>query len=314
MATNCGNCRLKRLLITVLLASAALAQTDALLEQADAAFRAGNFSLAESAAKRVLARSPNTVHAHMILGVIAAQKSDWTVSIRHFQSVIRLEPANPFGYFYLGQAALYQHQWERGIQLFQKAQALKYPEPERLLIELAWAQREAGHPDEALGSLDRTSVPTDNRLAAQYYSVRAFALAKTKGQAPAIDAIRHALTLDDSNARSWAFLISTLVSADLAPQALANAIRAQQKFPDDPDVQFLFALASYHVSESPLGKLALRNLQEAEPGSPRVLLAEGLVYRKSGETEKAEAAFRRAAQQGVPDAHLVLGIVCSESG
>src|SRR4051794_37564231 len=268
MATNCGNCRLKRLLITVLLASAALAQTDALLEQADAAFREGNVNLAESAANRVLARSPNTVHAHMILGVIAAQKSDWEVSTRHFQSVIRLEPSNPFGYFYLGQAALYQQQWEHGIQFFKKALALQYPEPERLLIELALAQQEAGRPDEALASLDRTTVPSDNRLAAQYHAVSAFALAKTRGPASAIDAIRQALALDDSNSRSWAFLISTLISSDLAPQALATAIRAQQKFPDDSDVQFLFALASYHVTESPLGKLALRNLQEADPGSP----------------------------------------------
>jgi Flp pilus assembly protein TadD len=60
--------------------------------------------------------------------------------------------------------------------------------------------------------------------------------------------------------------------------------------------------------------LALRNLREAEPESPRVLLAEGLLYRKQGETEPATQAFRRAAEKGVRDAHLLLGILLKEAG
>ena len=101
---------------------------------------------------------------------------------------------------------------------------------------------------------------------------------------------------------------------DQSPQALAEAIRAQKKFPDQSDIQFLFALASYHVAESPLSGLALRNLREADPDSPRVQLAEGLLYRKQGKTEEATNAFRRAAARGAPDAHLLLGIVFRENG
>src|SRR3954453_10999601 len=102
MATNRGNCRLTGLLIVAAFTGVLFAQTDALLEQADAAFREGNLQLAEANARKVLARSPNVVHAHMILGIIAAQKNDWQVSNRHFQTVIRIEPSNPYGYFYLG--------------------------------------------------------------------------------------------------------------------------------------------------------------------------------------------------------------------
>src|SRR4051794_4891014 len=283
MATNRCNRRLIRLVTILLFATALYAQTDALLEQADAAFRDGDFKLAESSAKKVLARSPNAVHAHMILGVIAAQRNDWSVSNRHFQTVIRMEPSNPYGYFYLGQAQLYQRQWDPAIRYFTKAITLGYPEQERVLIELALAQQEAGHPQEALATLGRTSAPSDERLATQYHAVKAFALLKTNRPGPALESIRQALTIDDSNPQSWVFLISTLVTVDQVPQALSAAIRAQQKFPDDSDIQFAFALASYHVTESPLGRLALRNLREADPDSPRVLLAEGLVYRRSGE-------------------------------
>jgi Flp pilus assembly protein TadD len=73
-------------------------------------------------------------------------------------------------------------------------------------------------------------------------------------------------------------------------------------------------LASYHVTESPLSRLALRNLREADPADPRVLLAEGLALRKEGDNEQATIEFRNAAARGVPDAHLLLGILLREAG
>jgi Flp pilus assembly protein TadD len=112
----------------------------------------------------------------------------------------------------------------------------------------------------------------------------------------------------------WEFLIDALIQTDQAPAALAEAIQAQRKFPDHAEIQFLFALASFHVPHSPLGSLALRNLREWDPTSPRVLLAEGLVHRKEGRNDQATAAFRQAAAKGVPNAHLLLGILLREAG
>jgi Flp pilus assembly protein TadD len=130
----------------------------------------------------------------------------------------------------------------------------------------------------------------------------------------AIEAIRRALQFDDSNAHYWEFLITALIRIEEPPQALAEAIRAQKKFPDDADIQYAFALASYYVTESPLSSLALRNLREADPKDPRGLFAEGLLARKQGKIEEATDAFKRAAARGVPDAHLLLGIVYKENG
>jgi tetratricopeptide (TPR) repeat protein len=305
---------MKRLLLPMLLAAALFAQGESLLEQADEAFRQGNLDRAAVLARQALARDPRAVHGHMILGVIAAQKNQWETSTRHFEAVIRFEPSNPFGYFYLGQARLYGQQWEKAIQYFQKAEELRYPEPERLAIELAVALNEAGRPRQALAGLQAIAPPADARLGAQYHAVTAFAQARLNQPAPAIEAIRRALQIDEANAQYWDFLISELIQTDQSPLALAEAIRAQQKFPDHPDIQFLFALASYHVTESPLSGLALRNLREADPESPRVQLAEGLLYRKQGKTAEATAAFQHAAERGVPDAHLLLGILYKENG
>jgi Flp pilus assembly protein TadD len=303
-----------RLAVALLPAFLLAQQPELLLEQADAAFRQGDLPRASALAQQVLAREPGAVHAHMILGVIAAQNSQWPAADRHFTTVARLQPANPYSYFYLGQSRLYQRQWEAAVQFFTQAKARGYPDADRLAIELAMAQNEANRPKLALAGLASVAPPTDPQRAAQFHGVIAFARDKLNQTAEAIAEARQAVDLDDTNPHYWDFLIDALIRTDQAPAALAEAIRAQKKFPDRADTQYLFALASHHVVESPLSKLALRNLSEAEPGSARVALAEGLLLRKQGHHEEALAAFKRAALRGAPDSHLLLGIVYKENG
>jgi Flp pilus assembly protein TadD len=290
------------------------AQGGNVLEQADAAFRAGDTGKAGALARQALAQDPRSLHAHMILGIIAAQANQWKDADTHFQSVIKLEPRNPYGYFYLGQSALYQQQWPQAVRQFSKALEYNYPDQQRLIIGLAVAQNESGQPKEALDTLARIQPPAEGPLAAEYHATQASALGKLNQPAAAIDAVRRALELDDSNPTQWAGLINALISADETYKALGEAIRAQKKFPDDPQIQYLFAIASYYVTESPLTGVALRNLREADPESPHVLLVEGLLYRKQGKAKEALESFTQAAAKGVPDAHLLLGLLRKENG
>jgi len=55
-----------------------------------------------------------------------------------------------------------------------------------------------------------------------------------------------------------------------------EAIRAQRKFPDSPDIQVLLGLAGYYNTQLPMTKLAVRNLQEAQPDSKWAPMLEGL--------------------------------------
>jgi Flp pilus assembly protein TadD len=302
-----------RSFVLLAIAASAVAQTG-LLEQADEAFRQSDFARAGALARQAVETDPTAIHGHMILGAIAAREKQWAATERHFQAVTKLDPSNPYGYFYLGQANLYQRRWDTAIRFFLDALERQYPETGRLLVELATAQNEGGQPKEALATLSKTSPPPDPSLAAQYHAVTAFAQAALSDLAPAVDSMRLALQFDDAAPHYWEFLIDVLIRMNRTPQALAEAIRAQRKFPDQPEIQFLFALASYHVTESPLSRLALRNLSEADPGGGRVLLAEGLALRKEGQNERATVAFRKAAASGVPDAHLLLGILLRETG
>ncbi len=285
------------------------------IEQADAAFRGGEIEKALAFARRAIARDPGQVHGHMILGVIAAQREQWLAANGHFQTVVRLTPSDPQGFFYLGQAKLYQKQFEPAVRDFQKALSLGFPDRDRLFVELAFAENEAGRPKQALDRLAQVAPPSEPPRAAQYFAVSGFAHSKLGHPVEAIDAIRKARDIDGTNPQYWDFLITALIGTDQTTRALSEAIQAQARFPDHPGIQYLFALANYYVVESPLLSLALRNLREVEPpASPRLLLVEGMLLRKEGKMEEATRAFEQAARRGAPDSHLLLGIVYKENG
>ena len=293
---------------------ALLAQSEPLLDRAEQAFRSGDLESAETLAQRVLAGQPGSAPAHMILGVLAAQRQQWDAAKLHFAAVVRLAPADPNGYFYLAQAHLYQHNWSRAAFYFTRALQTGYPDRERLLIELAYAENEAGRPAQASLALRKIRAPVQGPLAAQFHAVTAFVQERLQHPSAAIEAIRRAIELDDSNPQYREFLISALVSADQANLAMAEAIAAQKRFPDHPEIQFLFGVASYYITDVHFTKLALRNLREAEPDGPRALLIEGMLHRKEGRTDDAMRAFTGAAKRGVPNANLLLGILLREAG
>jgi tetratricopeptide (TPR) repeat protein len=302
------------LMLGVGLASQLRGQGADLLAEAEAAFRSGDLDRAGSLASRILARESGSSAAHMILGVIAAQRNQWPAAEKSFGAVIRLEPSNPFGYFYLGQVSLNQQKWPKAVQYFSQAREHQYPDRDRLMVELALAENEAGQPQQALESLGKVQAPENGSFSAQYHAVKAFALEKLNQPGPALDDMRQARDIDDSNPQYWEFLISTLIATDQTNLALIEAIRAQRKFPDSPDVQVLLGLAGYYNTQLPMTKLALRNLQEAQPDSAWVPLLKGFQDRLEGRAPDALRAFAEAAKRGVPDAHLLLGIVFRESG
>ncbi|MBI1789090.1 MAG: tetratricopeptide repeat protein [Acidobacteria bacterium] len=297
------------------LLACALLFAQSLLEQADAAFRTGDLDRAVALAKKVLAADPSAIHAHLIAGVVAAQRNQWPECSRHFQAVKRLAPANPYSYFYLGQAALYQHQWEAAVREFTAAAARNYPDLDRLRVELALALVESGKPREAMASLEKVTPPSSGwPFAGQYYAVTGFAQGKLGQADGAIQAIRRAREIDALNPQYAEFLISTLLATNQNSVALAEAIQAQRRFPDHLEVQFLFGLASYYVTQGSFTRLALRNSREAGPDSPQTLLLAGLVSRQEGKQEEAAESFRKAAKAGLPDAHLLLGLVSRDTG
>ena len=91
---------MRKLLIALFLVAGLWAQ-EPLIQQARQAFRSGQLEKAASLAEQVLAQAPESVTAHIILGVIGAQGKQWSTARRHFEKVTELTPSDPNGYFYL---------------------------------------------------------------------------------------------------------------------------------------------------------------------------------------------------------------------
>ena len=310
-----GSGFLRRGLLTVVFAAVALRlHAGDPLRHAYDAVRAGNLDGAVSLAKQALTQDPRSVRAYMILGDVAAQRREWDLAKSSFEAVVNLAPSNPYGLSHLGQVYFQQQDWEKAALNLTRALETDHPDHERLAIQLAIAQSELGKPEQVLATLRKTATPTDTALAARYYAVEAFAHEKMAALGSSIVAMRRAVKFDGSNQRYWEFLISALLRTDKENQALAAAMDAQKRFPDNPHIQFLFGLASYRVRGSPLTGLALRNLREAEPESSRALLLEGLLHHREGRRDGARRAFAAAADDDVPEAHLLLGMVLKEFG
>jgi len=146
----------------------------------ESAFRSGDLNQAASVASRILAREPGSSAAHMILGLVAAQRNQWLAAEKSFGAIIRLEPSNPFGYFYLGQVSLNQQKWAQAGPIFLQAREHQYPDGDRLMVELALAENEAGQPRQALDSLNKIQGPGNGSYSAQYYAVKAFRFGKVE--------------------------------------------------------------------------------------------------------------------------------------
>jgi tetratricopeptide (TPR) repeat protein len=284
------------------------------IQDAEAAFRAGDLNRATVLAKHVLAANPSSVPAHILLGAIASQDGDWTAAVQNFEAVVRLSPSDPRGYFYLGQVSSYQKKWPQATKYFALALERDYPDREQLITQLAFAENEAGRSRQALDRLLKIQPPQSGPSAAQYYAVQAYARSDLNQPLEAIQAMERAMEINGFDPQYRVFMISILLNTNQPALALAEAIDAQKRFPDHEEIQFLFGLASYNMNNLGMTRIGLRNLAEAAPKGAQRILLEGMVHRLEGKRDQATREFLEAAQRGVVGSHLLLGLVLKENG
>ena len=262
--------------------------------------------------------------------------------------MVSLEPSNPFGYFYLGQSKLYQQQWDAAIRYFSNALKRQYPERERLLVELALAQNEAGHPDRRWPAFDGVTPASDDRPLGAISCRDRVCARQVESADEAIEAIRQAMRFDGSNSQYREFLIGLLLKSDERSLALAEAIRAQQKFPDNARHSVPVragelsrdgeSLSKFGVSQSAGGRseesacTARRRIAVSQAGqdgrgdsrissgsqerSAGCSLLLGIVYKENGEYEAAEREYREAERISPESGQVLLetGQAFAESG
>lgn len=285
-----------------------------LMREADAAYRAGEPGRAAALFRQVLQENPSVVPAHMFLGIISSEQGQWSEAIDHFKVVAQATPDNAHAHFFLGAAYGGEGKWAEAVQSYSLALKNQFPQRDRLMVGLAQAQTESGQPMQALTTLESIAAPADKQLASQYHFVQAVAQQRLDQPAQAIGAVRKALDNNGYDPGNWRFLVSAILSTGQVEVAMAEALAANRRFPDHPDIQYQFGVAGYFVPELPFTEMALRNMRETRPDDPRISVLEGLLSDQRGEARQAGQSFRTAADHGVPEAHLFLGLALHERG
>ena len=284
------------------------------MREADRAFRAGEAERAASLFEQALAKDPSLTPAHLMLGMLRARQGQWDAAGTHFRAVTAADPSNAHAHFFLGRVLQSKGDWAGAAKAYGAAFENGHPERDKVVLHLAAAEIEAGRPEDAVTHLGVLPEPTEESLAALYQGTLGAALADAGRLEKAVAALRRAGELDGTNAEYQEKLVEALTHAGETVAALNEAVRAQRRFPLHPGVQYRFGIVGYYVVESPFKKLAPRNLREARPDDPRLLVLEGLVHHKQGRLGQAKQALSRAAQKGVPEAHLFLGGILRAQG
>ncbi len=128
-----------------------LSDVDNLLDAASQSYRAGDLPRAEALCREILQHAPRSTNALHLLGVMARQTRRLDLAIRSLSHAISVWDQDPAIHFNLASALHDAGQWDKAIESYQKAIALK-PDFIDALLSLGGALLAARRTDEAIES------------------------------------------------------------------------------------------------------------------------------------------------------------------
>jgi len=214
-------------------------EREAVLNQANEQFKAGNLGAAKESFTRVLALDPRNAQALHMLSMIAKHDGDIESALALAQQAIGLEPANPD--FHLGLSAIYasQQRLTEALHAYQEALRLSPAIPEWRLV-LAAMLIKAGRLDDAMEVYEagRRAGPPD----AKAYFDLGEALMKRRQLNEAEQALQKAATMAPESGGIQFYLAIAYREQDRPTEAEAAARKAIALAPDMP--QGWFALGT----------------------------------------------------------------------
>lgn len=131
-----------------------MANIPAQLQQALAAHQQGNFAAAENAYRKILSKAPKHFDALHLLGVLHAQKREYSQAIELIRRALKLNPSHAGAHSNLGNAQLEMGQAEAALASYQNALRLAPASPD-LLFNCGNALKNMHRFNEALNCYDK---------------------------------------------------------------------------------------------------------------------------------------------------------------
>ncbi len=271
----------------------------------------------------VMTRRERTYRLLIQQGEAALARDDTSAAADAFSGAIAVKPGSMLGYLKRGEVYRRRNEYDAALRDLRHASALDplAPRPLELRGDVQYAMGRLERTDVALAVerlrhaavLYQSYVRLDDRSPQVLYKL---ALAEQgAGQpAPAVDALRKAVALDDSFAEAHYLLGVCLRDLNRLPEALAAFDRARALAP---------AMVSTRESLGELyGRLGrardrlaqLEALSVLDPGPSRAV-ALGLAYHRAGNTNRAVLILGEAAERfpDHPYAYVALGRVWLET-
>lgn len=311
-------------MLVMLAGLSARAQSDlkALLDQAHADERSGDYAAAEQAYEQALALAPQDLATRERLGVLQQTELKFGESIELFRQVLARDPQYPETNFFLGVSYFGENDFAHAVESFERELATPHPHP-RCRYYLGLALQFSGRVDEAISQLNRAVAENPKDGDALYELARVYKNAS-------LYAIERLRALDQDSFQLHALMGEVYADEEHYAEAIKEYQAALAKRPDAQGIHYAIGIA-YWIQhqldaaekefmearkESPndaltnlyLGDIAvherrfteafeyLRVAQKGQPGMSQVHLLLGKCYQGQNDREKAKAEFLAAIE------------------
>lgn len=276
-------------------------QADALLEQARAEEKAGNYPAAEAVYVRALQLAPDDLEIRKRLGVVQQTELRFDDSIRNFQQVLARDPQYPQVNFFLALSYYGKNDLPAATQSFERELANPHPHP-RCRYYFALALQAEGRVDEAIAQLNRALAENPHDADSLYQLARLYKNAS-------IQAMDRLKALDPDSFQVHALMGEVYADEQHYPEAIQQYQAALAKRPDAPGLHYAIGIAYWAQDQFDPAAAQFTQALKENPQDPLTNLYLGDIAVRQHRFPEA-LAFLRVAEKGQPamaEVHLLLG-------
>jgi tetratricopeptide (TPR) repeat protein len=271
---------------------------------ADLYFRVGRVRDAETTAKALLAKSPDNLDAHKLLGRLYLRElGDGSTppstpnvldqAIAEYVKIVALDPKSVEERMVLGQLYTFKHQPQKAEEQFKTAQA-QDPDSEEVVLNLARLYAESGDIAHAAKVIE--AVPVDDRSSKEEFTLGA-AYDQLKRPKDAIAAYQRAADLEPEDVDTLRALAQALFNDNQLDSALKQYQEINEADPDD--VATLVRICEIQRRQGKFDD-ALATIRKAVKKDPENLEAgynEGILLDHLGHFDEAAQVDQKMVEQ-----------------
>jgi tetratricopeptide (TPR) repeat protein len=273
----------------------------ALLEQARAAEKTGDYQAAERVYFQALALAPNNLETLKRLGVLQQTELKFPESIESFKRVLAHEPQYSEVNFFLGVSYFGENDFDQAIRSFELELGTLKPHP-RCRYYLALALLAAGQIDESISQLNQAVAKDPKDADALYQLARVYKNAS-------IQAIEKLKALDQDSFQLHALMGEVYADDERYAEAIKEYQAALAKRPDATGIHYAIGVAYWVQHQLDAAKKEFIEALKENPTDAltNLYLGDIAVHEERFAEALGYLSVTERGQSSMPQVHVLLG-------